>query len=153
GQRPGPAGAQILDVVLVDLIERAIAPAVVGPPPHQPVRWRRAAQHRIADRRQRGKGIGFRRLRLRCRRGEQNQRQAEQRRSHGRGHSFLPKIARTRRSDVLDGTRFCGSVATGVSGGKTLTAEWKRRLYAAFFSRSFFHWPSAARPFISARWA
>jgi len=36
-QRPHPSDAQVLDVVLVDLVERRIAPAVVGAPPHQPV--------------------------------------------------------------------------------------------------------------------
>ena len=40
GQRPGPGDLQVLDVALVDLVERAVAPAVVGAPPHQPVRRR-----------------------------------------------------------------------------------------------------------------
>ena len=39
---PCPCELQLAHVVLVDLVERAVAPAVVGPPPHQPVTVGRA---------------------------------------------------------------------------------------------------------------
>ncbi len=51
GQGPGPDQLEILDVALVDLLEWAIAPRVVGPPPHQPVTSGRVAQHGVGDRR------------------------------------------------------------------------------------------------------
>ncbi len=51
GQRPGPDQLEILDVGLVDLLERAVAPCVVGSPPHQPVAGGRIAQHVVGDRR------------------------------------------------------------------------------------------------------
>ena len=49
-ERPGPGHLQILDVVLVDLVERAVAPAVIGAPPHQPVGRIGLEQHRIGHR-------------------------------------------------------------------------------------------------------
>ena len=58
GHRPRPGRLQVLDVVLVDLVERAVAPAVIGAPPHQPVRRRRIAQHRVGDRRH-GRDAGW----------------------------------------------------------------------------------------------
>jgi hypothetical protein len=52
GQRPRPCDLEALDITLVDTIERAVAPCVVGPPPHQPVRRRRIAEHLLRHGRQ-----------------------------------------------------------------------------------------------------
>ena len=43
--RPGPRQAQAAHVGRVDLVEGAVPPVAVGPPPHQPVAGRRADQH------------------------------------------------------------------------------------------------------------
>ena len=43
--RPAPGYRQVLDVVGVDLFQRAIAPGIVGTAPHQPVVVRRIKQH------------------------------------------------------------------------------------------------------------
>ena len=48
--RPGPGELKLLDVLPVDLIERAVAPRVVGASPVQPVAGRRVAQHGFGDR-------------------------------------------------------------------------------------------------------
>ncbi len=48
--RPAPGQAQLLDVVFLDLFERAVAPRLVVAPRHQPVAGRRIAQHRIGHR-------------------------------------------------------------------------------------------------------
>ena len=58
GQRPGPGDAEVLHVVLVDLVERAVAPAVVGAPPHQPVAGVRLPQHLVRHRPDRLHRIG-----------------------------------------------------------------------------------------------
>ena len=50
-QAPGPSQPEIADVVLVDLVERAVTPAVVSAPPHQPVAIGRVEQHLVGDRR------------------------------------------------------------------------------------------------------
>ena len=43
--RPGPRELHLVDILLVDLCERAVAPVVVRPPPVQPVAGGRIAQH------------------------------------------------------------------------------------------------------------
>ena len=58
GERPAPRDLEIFHIGFVDLLQRAVAVAVIGAPPHQPVRRRRIAQHRIGDRRQVPDGIG-----------------------------------------------------------------------------------------------
>ena len=60
--RPRPRRLEVLDVVLVDLIERAVAVAVIGAAPHQPVRRRRIAQHLVRDRLEIFRRLGGRRL-------------------------------------------------------------------------------------------
>jgi hypothetical protein len=49
--RPRPGETEVRDVRRIDLIERAVAPVIVGPPPCEPsaVRW--IEQHGLADRR------------------------------------------------------------------------------------------------------
>ena len=49
---PGPDHAQRADVGAIDLVQRAVAPAVERAPPHRPVRRVRILQHRIRDRRE-----------------------------------------------------------------------------------------------------
>ena len=71
-ERPAPCDLEVFHVGLVDLLQRAVAVAVIGAPPHQPVRCRWVAQHRIGDRRQVADGIGcLGLLRERRRAGEQ----------------------------------------------------------------------------------
>ena len=65
-----PDHPQVADVLPVDLIERAVAPAVERPAPHQPVARRRVLQHRVGDRH---KAV-VRRLRARPRRSGQGDR-------------------------------------------------------------------------------
>jgi hypothetical protein len=96
GHRPRPRHLEVLDVVLVDLIERAVPIAVIGTPPHQPIRRRWIAQHRVGD-----GGEGPRRiagLLRECRRArEQQTRQSEGRVPaipHCR-HCFLPLLCLT----------------------------------------------------------
>ena len=48
-ERARPDHPQVADVVPVDLIERAVAPAVLRPAPHQPVAGRRVLQHGVGD--------------------------------------------------------------------------------------------------------
>ena len=48
--RPGPREVKLLDVPAGDLIERAIAPGVVGAAPVRPVARRRIAKRRFGDR-------------------------------------------------------------------------------------------------------
>jgi hypothetical protein len=48
-QAPGPGHLQVLHVVAIDLVERTVAPGVVGAAPHQPIVGRWFAQHRIGD--------------------------------------------------------------------------------------------------------
>ena len=48
--RPRPRELKLPDVLAGDLIERAVAPGVVGAPPVQPVAGRGIAQHRLGDR-------------------------------------------------------------------------------------------------------
>ena len=60
-QGPRPDHAQVADVVAVDLVERAVAPAVQRPAPHQPVAVRRFLQHRVGDRHEVRLGGGLRR--------------------------------------------------------------------------------------------
>ena len=50
GQRPGPGKLQEVGVVTVDLLERAVAPAVESTPPAQPVGGVRILEHRVGDR-------------------------------------------------------------------------------------------------------
>ncbi len=75
-QRPRPRHLEILDIVLVDLVERAVAVAVKRAPPHQPVGRRRIAQHRVRNRREIAGGIGAL-LSERRDAGEQQRRQRE----------------------------------------------------------------------------
>ena len=63
GQAPGPQQLHILDIVFVDLIKRAIAPAIVSAAPHQPVAVRRIFQHFVGDRSNLAQQISRRRLR------------------------------------------------------------------------------------------
>ena len=51
GHGPGPGQAQAAHVGGVDLVERAVAPVVVGAPPHRPVARRRVDEHLLGDRR------------------------------------------------------------------------------------------------------
>ena len=44
-----PREAQVADVLAVDLVQGAVAPAVERPPPHQPVGRRRILQHGVGD--------------------------------------------------------------------------------------------------------
>ena len=62
GHRPGPGHLQVLHIVLVDLLERAVAVAVIGAPPHQPIAVRRIEQHLVGDGRQVPGRIGDLRL-------------------------------------------------------------------------------------------
>jgi hypothetical protein len=48
--RPRPRELQLLDVLLVDLFERAVAPCAVGAPPVQPVAGRGIAEHGLRNR-------------------------------------------------------------------------------------------------------
>ncbi len=48
--RPRPCELQLLDVPPGDLLERTVAPGIVGAPPVQPVAWRRIAEHGLGDR-------------------------------------------------------------------------------------------------------
>ena len=48
--RPDPGELQVADIVAVDLVERAVAPSVVGPPIDQPVVRVGIQQHRVGDR-------------------------------------------------------------------------------------------------------
>ena len=48
--RPDPGELQILDVVARDLVERAVAPALIVAARHQPVAGGRVAQHRVGHR-------------------------------------------------------------------------------------------------------
>src|SRR5207249_2349073 len=48
--RPRPHQLKLLNVLPVDLIERAVAPGVICAPPVQPVAWSRIAQYRLGDR-------------------------------------------------------------------------------------------------------
>ena len=45
-----PDHAQRADVLPVHLVQRAVAPAVQGAAPHQPVGWSRILEHRVGDR-------------------------------------------------------------------------------------------------------
>ena len=56
GQCPRPDQPQVADVVPIDLIERAVAPAVQRPTPHQPLVGTRVHQLRVGDR---ADAIGF----------------------------------------------------------------------------------------------
>jgi hypothetical protein len=91
--RPGPGDLEVLDVALVDLLERAVAVAVKGAPPHQPIGRRRIAQHGVGDGREVAGGIGGL-LGERRSAGEQQRRQRKDRRfpiSMYR-HGFLPLL-------------------------------------------------------------
>ena len=48
-ERPRPHHPQVADVVPVDLVEGAVAPAVEGAAPHEPVVRRRRLQHLVGD--------------------------------------------------------------------------------------------------------
>ena len=50
GKRARPDHAQLAHVVAVDLVERAVAPAVERPPPHQPVFRGGILEHGVGDR-------------------------------------------------------------------------------------------------------
>ena len=56
-ESPRPDHAQVAYIVAVDLIERAVAPAVQRPAPHQPVAVRRILKHGVGD----GNELGVRR--------------------------------------------------------------------------------------------
>ena len=53
GEAPRPDEAQVAHVLTVHLVERAVAPAVRGAAPRQPVGRRRVFEHRVGDRRER----------------------------------------------------------------------------------------------------
>ena len=55
-QRPRPHQPQVADVVSIDLVQRAVPPAVQRPPPHQPLVGARVRQLRVGDR---ADAIGF----------------------------------------------------------------------------------------------
>ena len=59
GEGARPHHAQLADVVAVDLVEGAVAPAVEGAAPHQPVAGRRVLQHLVGDRHEPGVFIGL----------------------------------------------------------------------------------------------
>ena len=48
---------QVADVVAIDLVQRAVAPAVESAPPHEPVIGRRGLQHRVGDGNELGRGL------------------------------------------------------------------------------------------------
>ena len=74
-ERARPDHAQRPDVVAVDFVERAVAPAVQRPAPHQPVVRRRILQDRVGDR---NEGVGrLRARRLRRRRSPRSRRRRE----------------------------------------------------------------------------
>ena len=58
GHAAGPDHAQGGDVRLVDLVERAVAPAVEGAAPHEPVGWVGVFQHFVGDGDYLGEGGG-----------------------------------------------------------------------------------------------
>ena len=94
GHRPGPGHLQVLHIVLVDLVERTVAVAAVGPPPHQPVTVGRIEQHLVGDGREIPRRVGELRL-LREHGGarEQHKRQAKGDRLPRAicQHCFLPR--------------------------------------------------------------
>ena len=51
--RPRPGQLQLPDVLARDLVQRTVAPRVVGAPPVQPLARRRVAEHRLGDREKR----------------------------------------------------------------------------------------------------
>ena len=80
-QGAGPHQAQVAHVVAVDLVEGAVAPAVEGAPPHEPVFRRRVAEHGIGHRHE----VGRRRLR-RGGGGLDGEPEQDQGRGRGRPH-------------------------------------------------------------------
>ena len=60
GEGARPDHAQIADVVAVDLVEGAVAPAVEGAAPHQPVARRGVLQHLVGHRHEVGRGLRVR---------------------------------------------------------------------------------------------
>ena len=65
-QRPRPDESELADVVPRNLVERAVAPAVERPPPHEPVRRIRVLEHGVGDRHEVGRRLGERALEARC---------------------------------------------------------------------------------------
>ena len=57
-QRAGPHHPEIADVLRRDLVERAVAPAVRGATPHEPVPGRRVLEHLVGDRDEHVAGLG-----------------------------------------------------------------------------------------------
>ena len=87
--RPGPRQAQAAHVGRVDLIERAVPPVTVGPPPHQPVAGRRVDQHLL------GHGLVVALARLRCRGcAREQQRDDDTEPADHRSHLFQPLCRR-----------------------------------------------------------
>ena len=82
GQAARPGHAQLPDIVLVDLIERAVAMLVEGPADHQPVGGIGIGQHLLGDRLE----IGGLRGGVRCGDAQQCGRKADR----DPGHEYLP---------------------------------------------------------------
>ncbi len=59
-ERARPDQPQIGDVVAIDLLERAVAPAVERAAPHQPVAGGRILEHRVGNRHEAGRRLGER---------------------------------------------------------------------------------------------
>ena len=78
-ERARPHHAQLADVVPVDLVEGAVAPAVEGAAPRQPVAGRGVLEHRVGDRDEAGVFLGLRRSGERRERTEGKHRKGESR--------------------------------------------------------------------------
>jgi hypothetical protein len=50
--RPGPGELQVADIAFVDLVERAVSPAVIRAPPHEPVIRTGIGRDFVANRRE-----------------------------------------------------------------------------------------------------